>query len=104
MEQYCLQNATQVEFDNLMLTTGLCVLVEDNEGNEIIVPASEQVNIDRIGPITIWDYSVEPPTSVTYPEYHTNLLVTFPLSDAQKSALAPFIVEPKPPQYRVWMT
>lgn len=102
MEDLCLKNADQAEFDDLMLLTGLCVLIEDNEGNTIIVPASEQINIDRIGPITIWDYDASPPTSVTYPEYHTNLFITFPLSDDQRVALTPFLVEPGVNRHREW--
>lgn len=101
MEDLCLQNADQAEFDDLMLLTGLCVLVDDDEGNTIILPV-QGVDIDRIGPITIWDYEVSPPTSVLYPEYHTNILTSFPLSDEQRTALAPFIVDPGSNRYRVW--
>ena len=94
---YCLKNADEAEFNKLMLATGLCVEVTEGEGKEAvttIVPASYEVLIDRIGPITIGD--------VTYPEYYTNLRLLFEPTEDQATALAPFIIDPSQPHYRTW--
>ncbi len=102
MSDYCLKNIDQAEFDGLMLLTGLGVEVTDDEDNTVVVAASPEVLIDRIGPITIWDYSVEPPVSTTYPEYYSNLRLLFEPTEEQVEALAPFAIDPSAPQYRVW--
>jgi hypothetical protein len=98
---YCLKNTDEAEFNQLMLDTGLCVEVTEGE-DTTIVPASYEVLIDRIGPITIWDYNVEPPTETVYPEYYTNLRLLFEPTEDQATALAPFIIDPSSPHYRVW--
>lgn len=98
MIDYCLQNANEAEFNQLMLTAGLCVT--DGDGN--VTPASCDVLVDRIGSITIWNYSVDPPTSVTYPGYYSNVRLMFEPSQEQAAALAPFAIDPAQPQYRVW--
>lgn len=90
MTDYCLQNADEAEFNQLMLMTGLGV--EDEDGN--VVPASYEVLIDRIGPITMGE--------VTYPEYYSNLRLLFEPSEEQAAALAPFTIDPSQPQYRTW--
>lgn len=90
MTDYCLQNADEAEFNQLMLMTGLGV--EDEDGN--VVPASYEVLIDRIGPITMGE--------VTYPEYYTNLRLLFEPTEEQVAALAPFAIDPSQPQYRTW--
>jgi hypothetical protein len=100
-----LQNIDEDEFNQLMLDTGLCVETTEGEGDDAvtaIVPASYEVLIDRIGPITIWDYSVEPPVSTTYPEYYTNLRLLFEPTDEQATQLAVFTIDPSSPHYRVW--
>jgi hypothetical protein len=94
---YCLKNADKAEFDTVMLATGLCVEVTEGEGKEAvttIVPASYEVLIDRIGPITIDDK--------TYPEYYTNLRLLFEPTEDQVAALTPFVIDPNSPHYRVW--
>jgi hypothetical protein len=93
MTDYCLKNADKAEFDTVMLATGLCVEVTEGE-DTTIVPASYEVLIDRIGPITMND--------VTYPEYYTNLRLLFEPTEEQTTALAPFIIDPSSPHYRVW--
>jgi hypothetical protein len=90
---YCLKNTDEAEFNQLMLDTGLCVEVTEGE-DTTIVPASYEVLIDRIGPITMND--------VTYPEYYTNLRLLFEPTEDQATALAPFIIDPSSPHYRVW--
>jgi hypothetical protein len=66
MIDYCLQNKDEAEFNQLMLDTGLCVEVTEGE-ETTIAPASYEVLIDRIGPITITDYTVDPPVETVYP-------------------------------------
>lgn len=105
MTDYCLQNIDEAEFNQLMLDTGLCVEVTEGEGEEAvttIVPAYYTILIDRIGPITIWDYSVEPPTETVYPEYYTNLRLLFEPPEDLADQLAVFAIDPNSPQYRVW--
>lgn len=102
---YCLQNATEAEFNQLMLDTGLCVEVTEGKGKTAVttvVPADYTVLIDRIGPITIWDYSVEPPTETVYPEYYTNLRLLFEPTEEQATQLALFAIDPNSPHYRTW--
>jgi hypothetical protein len=94
---YCLKNADEAEFNKLMLATGLCVEVTEGEGKEAvttIVPASYEVLIDRIGPITIGDK--------TYPEYYTNLRILGLLNEEQVKAIDVYAIDPSQPQYRVW--
>jgi hypothetical protein len=94
---YCLKNADEAEFDKLMLATGLCVEVTEGEGKEAvttIVPASYEVLIDRIGPITMGE--------VTYPEYYSNLRLLIEPTEEQVEALAEFAIDPSTPQYRTW--
>jgi len=93
MIDYCLKNTDEAEFNQLMLDTGLCVEVTEGE-DTTIVPASYEVLIDRIGPITIGE--------TTYPEYYTNLRLLFEPTEDQVTALAPFIIDPSSPHYRVW--
>jgi hypothetical protein len=97
MIDYCLKNADKAEFDTVMLATGLCVEVSEGEGKEavtIIVPASYEVLIDRIGPITIGDK--------TYPEYYTNLRLLFEPTEDQSKVVSQYAIDPSQPQYRVW--
>ena len=90
---YCLKNTDEAEFNQLMLDTGLCVEVTEGE-DTTIVPASYEVLIDRIGPITMND--------VTYPEYYSNLRLLFEPTEDQATALTPFIIDPSSPHYRTW--
>lgn len=103
---YCLKNVDEAEFNKLMLDTGLCVEVKEGEGKEAtvaIVPASYEVLIDRIGPITIWDYSVDPPVATTYPEYYSNLRILGLLNEEQVKQIDQFAIDPSQPQYRVFL-
>jgi hypothetical protein len=98
MIDYCLKNADEAEFNKLMLATGLCVEVTEGEGKEAvttIVPASYEVLIDRIGPITIGDK--------TYPEYYTNLRILGLLNEEQVKAIDVYAIDPSQPQYRVFL-
>jgi hypothetical protein len=94
---YCLKNADEAEFNKLMLATGLCVEVTEGEGKEAVttvVPASYEVLIDRIGPITIGDK--------TYPEYYVNLRLLFEPTEEQNKVVSQYAIDPSQPQYRVW--
>jgi hypothetical protein len=98
MIDYCLKNADEAEFNKLMLATGLCVEVTEGKGKEAvttIVPASYEVLIDRIGPITIDDK--------TYPEYYTNLRILSLLNEEQVKAIDVYAIDPSQPQYRVFL-
>jgi hypothetical protein len=98
MIDYCLKNADKAEFDTVMLATGLCVKVTEGEGKKAvttIVPASYEVLIDRIGPITIDDK--------TYPEYYTNLRLLFEPTEEQNKVISQYAIDPSQPQYRTWL-
>lgn len=95
MTDYCTMNATEADFNAVMLGCGLCVEQEDEEGNITVVPASYLVLIDRIGPITMGD--------ITYPEYYTNVRLLFEPSEEQNAALTAVSIDPSQPQYRTWM-
>ena len=95
---YCLQNADEAEFNQLMLDTGLCVEITQGEGEEAvttIVPADYTILIDRIGPITIGE--------ITYPEYYSNLRLLSGATEDQATALAIYAIDPSQPQYRNWL-
>ena len=98
MVDYCTQSATEEDFNTVVLDCGLCV--EDEDGN--VLPADSSVLIDRIGPITKIDYSVDPPVEVTYPEYYTNVRLLMEPTEEQAAALAAISIDPAQPQYRVW--
>ena len=91
---YCLQNADEAEFNQLMLDTGLCVEITQGE-EAVIVPADYTVIIDRIGPITIGE--------TTYPEYYSNLRLLNGATEDQATALAVYAIDPSQPQYRTWL-
>jgi len=98
MTDYCLKNTDEAEFNQLMLDTGLCVEVTEGEGEDAvttIVPASYEVLIDRIGPITMGE--------VTYPEYYSNLRLLIEPTEEQVEALLPYAIDPSTPQYRVFL-
>jgi len=95
---YCLKNADEAEFNQLMLDTGLCVEVTEGKGKEAvttIVPASYEVLIDRIGPITIDDK--------TYTEYYTNLRLLIEPTEEQNKVVSQYAIDPSQPQYRTWL-
>jgi hypothetical protein len=97
MTDYCLKNVDEAEFDAVMLGCGLCVETDDG-----VMPASYEVLIDRIGPITVYDYSTDPPTSITYPEYYTNIRLLMEPTEDQVATLTAYAIDPSQPQYRVW--
>ena len=96
MIDYCTQTPTEQDLDLILLSCGLCVEQEDEEGNITVVPASYLVLIDRIGPITM-------PDGTVYPEYYTNVRLLFDPTEEQDAALKAISIDPSAPQYRVWM-
>ena len=66
-----------------------------------LVPAYG-VCIDTIGPIVKWDYSVDPPVEINYPEWHVNVRVMYDLTEEQLAALEPVMIVPPEQPYRVF--
>ncbi len=95
MTDYCTKNATEADFNAMALGCGLCVEVDDGEGNISVQPASYLILLDRIGPITLADGTV-------YPEYYTNIRLLCEPTEDQVAALAACSIDPSQPQYRVW--
>ena len=96
MTDLYLKAPTKADMDAALLAAELVYGVDD-----ILWPANG-VLIDTIGPITKWDYSVEPPTETVYPEYYTNLRLLFEPPEDLADQLAVFAIDPNSPQYRVW--
>jgi hypothetical protein len=95
MTDYCTQNVDEDAFNDMMLACGLCVEVDDGEGYITVEPASYQILIDRIGPITLANGTV-------YPEYYTNVRLLLAPTDEQAAALTACSIDPSQPQYRTW--
>lgn len=103
---YCLKNIDENDFNDMMLSIGLCEIAEDT-----VVPSSYLVLIDRIGPITMPDPSGATttdsegnivPVMITYPEYYSNLRLLFDITVEQQTVLDAHAIDPSQPQYRVW--
>lgn len=99
MIDYCLKNADEAEFNQLMLDTGLCL-----ESDDGVHPADYTILIDRIGPITIQTGidENENPIFSHYPEYYTNVRILGELTEEQIEAITAFAIDPSTPQYRTW--
>ena len=69
-------------------------LAYEEDGNLYPAPG---VSIDTIGPIVRWDYSVEPPVSTEYPEWHVNIRSAF-----EVEGLDAFVIAPPEQPFRVW--
>lgn len=85
---YYLKGPTEADMNEALLGAGLI----DEDGN----PAPG-VSIDTIGPIVRWDYSVEPPVSTEYPEWHVNIRSAF-----EVEGLDAFVIVPPEQPFRVW--
>lgn len=106
MTDYCLKNIDETDFNDMMLSIGLCELIDGT-----VVPSSYLVLIDRIGPITMPDPSGATttdsegnivPVMITYPEYYSNLRLLFDITVEQQTVLDAHAIDPSQPQYRVW--
>jgi hypothetical protein len=95
MTDYCTMNATEADFNAMALGCGICVEVDDGEGNVSVVPSSYLISLDRIGPITM-------PDGTVYSEYYTNIRFMCEVTEEQATALAACSVDPSQPQYREW--
>jgi len=79
---------------------------EDEDGNPVtedatvLVPVAG-VNLDVIGPITKWDYTVDPPVEIVYPEWHVNVR-SYDLTEEQLAGLADVMIIPPELPFRVW--
>lgn len=107
MINYCLKNVDIDEFNAMMLSIGLCEVVDGQ-----VIPTSYLTLIDRIGPITMPDPSGETtvddegnivPVMITYPDYYSNLRLLYEPTEEQKLVLDSYAIDPSQPQYRVWL-
>lgn len=101
MTDYYLKAATEADMDDVLLVAGLVVEYEDEDGFVSLVP-TEGVSLDVIGPIVKWDYSVDPPVEIDYPEWHVNVRVVYELTEEQTATLEPVVIVPPNQPYRVF--
>jgi hypothetical protein len=94
MNDYYLKAATETDMNDALETAGLI----NAEGS----PVNYDVLLDRIGPITMYDYSTDPPTEAHYPEYYANLRLLFEPTDEQRAVIATVEIIPPALPYRVW--
>lgn len=90
-----LKAATEAAMNVVLIEAGL---VYDDDG--VLTPAFD-VSLDVIGPIVKWDYSVEPPVEIDYPEWHVNVR-SYDLTEEQLAALQPVVIIPPEQPFRVW--
>ena len=95
MTDLYLKAPTKADMDAALLAAELVYGVDD-----ILWPANG-VLIDTIGPITKWDYSVEPPVETVYSEWHVNVRCG-ELTEEQLAALVTVNILPPSIPYRVW--
>jgi len=88
MIDYYLKAPTEADMNEALLASGLV----DENGD-----TAPGVSIDTIGPIVRWDYSVEPPVSTEYPEWHVNIRSAF-----EVEGLDAFVIVPPEQPFRVW--
>ena len=90
-----LRAADEATMNAELLAAGL--IIEQDGG---LAPAPG-VNLDVIGPITKWDYTVDPPVETIYPEWHVNVR-SYDLTDEQLAGLADVMIIPPELPFRVW--
>ena len=90
-----LKAADEAEMNAALVAAGLAYVEDD-----ALIPAP-YVSLDVIGPIVKWDYSVDPPVEIDYPEWHVNVR-TYDLTEEQLAALEPVMIIPPEQPYRVW--
>lgn len=91
-----LKAADEATMNAALIAAGLAY-----EEDEVLHPAPF-VSLDVIGPIVKWDYSVEPPVPIEYPEWHINVR-SYDLTEEQLAELANVMIIPPNQPYRVWM-
>ena len=87
-----LKAATEADMNAALIAAGMI----DAEG----LP-TDGVSLDVIGPIVKWDYSVEPPVEIDYPEWHVNVR-SYDLTEEQLAELTDVIIVPPELPFRVW--
>ena len=95
MADYYLKAADEAAMNAALVAAGLAYVEDD-----ALVPAP-YVSLDVIGPIVKWDYSVEPPVEINYPEWHVNVR-SYDLTEEQITKLEPVMIIPPEQPYRVW--
>ena len=95
MPDLYLKAADEAEMNAALIDAGLAY-----EEDGLLVPALF-VSLDVIGPIVKWDYSVDPPVEIEYPEWHVNVR-SYDLTEAQMEQLQPVIIVPPEQSFRVW--
>lgn len=90
-----LKAADEAEMNAALIAAGLAY-----EEDGVIQPAPF-VSLDVIGPIVKWDYSVEPPVPIEYPEWHVNVR-SYDLTEDQLAELDGLIITPPEQPFRVW--
>ena len=90
-----LKAPTEAAMNAALVAAGLAYVEDD-----ALIPAP-YVSLDVIGPIVKWDYSVEPPVEINYPEWHVNVR-SYDLTEEQLAALEPVMIIPPEQPFRVW--
>ena len=95
MTDLYLKAPTEAAMNAALVAAGLAYVEDD-----ALIPAP-YVSLDVIGPIVKWDYSVEPPVEINYPEWHVNVR-SYDLTEEQLAALEPVKIIPPEQPFRVW--
>ena len=90
-----LKAADEAEMNAALIAAGLAY-----EEDGTLHPAP-YVSLDVIGPIVKWDYSVDPPVEIDYPEWHVNVRCAG-LTEEQEAELAGLVIVPPETPFRVW--
>ena len=100
MSDFMLRTNTEDAMHDALIAAGIAQEVTDADGEVAVLPVPG-VSIDHIGPIPA---SLDPEGEVIRPgdpRWHTNIRVTFELTEEQAEALPTFAPEPSIP-YRVF--
>ena len=95
MSDYYLKAETEAAMNAALVAAGLAYVEDD-----ALIPAP-YVSLDVIGPIVKWDYSVEPPVEINYPEWHVNVRCGG-LTEEQEAKLDGLVIVPPEQPFRVW--
>ena len=108
-----LKAADESEMNAVLIEAGLATTqtveaqvgeTEDGEpimGEATVLVPAPFVSLDVIGPIVKWDYSVDPPVEIDYPEWHVNVR-SYDLTEEQLAELQSVIIVPPEQPFRVW--
>jgi hypothetical protein len=100
MSDYMLRTDTEAQMDDALEAAGLLVEVDQGEGEIALMPVPG-CYVDRIGAIPP-SYDIEgQQIKAGDPRFHTNIRVTFELTEEQVEALPTFTPTPGIP-YRVF--